>query len=160
MDFAIQEYKSPVGVLKIVATEKKLHAIVFAKNWSNFKDKFDCLVKKENAITKKAKLQLDQYFSGKRKDFDLPIILEGTEFQNRVWQSLNKIPFGTTSTYKQQAKSIKSEKAVRAVGRTNGLNPLCVILPCHRVIGSDGSLTGYAGGINAKKMLLKLEGVI
>jgi O-6-methylguanine DNA methyltransferase len=84
--------------------------------------------------------------------------LDGTAFQNRVWSSLAKIPFGKTITYKQQAVSIKSPAADRAVGRTNGLNPLCIVLPCHRVIGSSGSLTGYAGGLRAKKYLLELEG--
>jgi methylated-DNA-[protein]-cysteine S-methyltransferase len=84
--------------------------------------------------------------------------LDGTAFQNRVWSSLSKIPFGKTITYKQQAVLIESPDAARAVGRTNGLNPFCIVLPCHRVIGSSGALTGYAGGLKAKKYLLDLEG--
>ena len=160
MNYFLQEYKSPIGILKIVADDQNLIALVFAKNWPFFKNKFIDLIKKENKITKNTKRQLDQYFLGKRKKFDLPILINGTEFQNKVWQSLNKIPYGTTWTYKKQAQSIKSEKAARAVGRTNGINQLCIVLPCHRVIGSNGSLTGFAAGLNAKKYLLKLEGVI
>ena len=160
MNYFIQDYKSPVGDLKIVATDKELNAVVFAKNWPDFKDRFKQAKKEKNAVTNRAIKQLEQYFAGKRTKFDLPIVLEGTEFQNKVWKALNKIPYGQTRTYKEQAKSVKSEKAVRAVGRTNGINPLCIILPCHRVIGSNGSLTGYAAGVDTKKRLLELEGAI
>ena len=103
------------------------------------------------------KAQLDEYFSGMRQSFDLPYKLEGTPFQLSVWQELAKIPYGTTATYKEIAQRINHPKAYRAVGMANNKNPLCLIIPCHRIIGSDGSLTGYAGGLELKKFLLSLE---
>lgn len=153
----IQTYQSPVGALQIVADNKKLHGLVFYKNWCYFKQKFEPLTERENLIIKKTRQQLDEYFSGKRKNFNLPISLNGTNFQNKVWRSLGKIPFGKTWSYKEQAKYIQREKSVRAVGRTNGFNPICIILPCHRVIGSNGALTGYAAGIKTKKFLIEFE---
>jgi len=101
--------------------------------------------------------QLHAYFAGERKDFDLPLILEGTDFQLRVWNTLREIPYGTTVSYLQLAEKIGNPKAVRAVGLANGANPIPIIIPCHRVIGSDGSLTGFGGGLPAKKTLLGLE---
>jgi methylated-DNA-[protein]-cysteine S-methyltransferase len=100
-----------------------------------------------------------RYFKGKRQSFDVPLELVGTEFQKKVWQALSRIPYGQTRSYKQQAIWARSPKAVRAVGQTNGRNRICIILPCHRVVGSDGSLTGYAEGLNVKKFLLNLEGI-
>jgi len=141
-----------------VAGDGAMYGIVFRETWSEFKKKFEGLEKAESPVLREAKRQLAQYFDGKRESFDLPMKLDGTVFQNRVWSSLAKIPFGKTITYKQQAVSIESPAAARAVGRTNGLNPLCIVLPCHRVIGSSGALTGYAGGLRAKKYLLDLEG--
>lgn len=101
--------------------------------------------------------QLDEYFTGERQVFDLPLIFTGTSFQNRVWQALTQIPFGRTRTYMQQAQVLGDEKAIRAVARANGENCLAIIIPCHRVVGSDGSLTGYAGGLRNKKWLLEHE---
>lgn len=102
--------------------------------------------------------QLKEYFSGARKSFDLPLDLKGTEFQMKVWKELQRVPYGKTLTYKDIAAKVKSPKAVRAVGTANGKNPLCVIIPCHRIIGSNGKLSGYAWGIDLKEKLLKLEG--
>jgi len=101
--------------------------------------------------------QLRAYFAGERKDFDLPLILEGTAFQLQVWNALREIPYGQTISYLQLAQRIGNPKAVRAVGLANGANPIPIIIPCHRVIGSNGSLTGFGGGLPAKKTLLELE---
>ena len=101
--------------------------------------------------------QLTEYFSGARTDFDLPLEPHGSEFQKKVWRALTEIPFGKTSSYLDLAKAVASAKAVRAVGAANGKNPLSIIVPCHRVIGANGSLTGFAGGVEAKAKLLGLE---
>ena len=101
--------------------------------------------------------QLDEYFGGKRKIFDIPLVVPGTEFQQRVWDALNKIPYGVTRSYKQQADIVGDVKAVRAVARANGENRISIIIPCHRIIGSDGSIVGYGGGIQRKQWLLKHE---
>jgi methylated-DNA-[protein]-cysteine S-methyltransferase len=101
--------------------------------------------------------QLKSYFAGERKAFDLPLVLEGTTFQERVWTALQNIPYGETVSYKVLAERVGSPKAVRAVGAANGANPIPIIIPCHRVIGNDGSLTGFGGGLPLKKRLLELE---
>ncbi len=102
--------------------------------------------------------QLAHYFSGHRTSFNLPLFMPGTEFQQSVWSALQAIPFGKTTTYRSLARQINRDKAIRAVGTANGRNPISIIVPCHRVIGSSGSLTGYAGGIKRKAWLLKHEG--
>jgi len=101
--------------------------------------------------------QLQAYFGGELKEFDLPLALEGTDFQLRVWKALRTIPYGETFSYAQLAQCIGNPKSVRAVGLANGSNPIPIIVPCHRVIGSDGSLTGFGGGLSTKKKLLELE---
>ena len=110
-----------------------------------------------DTLTKKAAKQLDEYFSGKRKVFDLPLDPQGTEFQRSVWRALKEIPYGETRSYKQIANAIGNPKACRAVGMANNKNPIWIIIPCHRVIGADGSLTGYGGGIKMKQKLLEIE---
>jgi methylated-DNA-[protein]-cysteine S-methyltransferase len=105
-----------------------------------------------------AKKQLEEYFLGQRKVFNLPIGLGGTDFQRKVWLAVGKIPFGQTTTYAKLAEQLGNPAAIRAVGTAIGANPLLIILPCHRIIGSNGSLTGYAGGLEKKKALLQLEG--
>jgi len=102
--------------------------------------------------------QLKEYFAGKRREFDLPLRMEGTEFQRRVWRELTKIPFGETRSYGQLAKRLNNPNGSRAVGLANGRNPIAVIVPCHRVIGADGSLTGFGGGLDRKEWLLTHEG--
>ena len=114
-------------------------------------------VEEESRVLKLAREELEVYFRGKRKTFDLPLLLVGTEFQKSVWQGLMKIPFGVTISYLDLAKSINNEKAVRAVASAVGANALSIFIPCHRIIGSDGSLTGYAGGLEAKRKLLEIE---
>jgi methylated-DNA-[protein]-cysteine S-methyltransferase len=104
--------------------------------------------------------QLEEYFSGRRRHFDLPLDLRGTEFQKRCWRELLKIPYGETRSYAEIARAIGNPSAVRAVGLANGQNPIAIIVPCHRVIGSDGSLTGYGGGLDVKRRLLELEGAL
>ena len=103
-------------------------------------------------------LQLKEYFSGERKDFDLPLEIEGTEFQKRVWNELLKIPYGRTISYKDLAVRLGDEKVIRAAASANGANPFPIVIPCHRVIGTDGSLIGYGGGLEIKEKLLVLEG--
>lgn len=116
-------------------------------------------VEQENELLKKTRIQLDEYFNGQRKDFDIPLLTVGSEFQKSVWDALMNVPYGKTSTYLSLAKSIGNEKAVRAVANANGANSMSIIIPCHRIIGSSGELVGYGGGLVVKKKLLKLEGV-
>jgi len=111
----------------------------------------------ETPLLKKAAQQLNEYLAGERTSFDLPLQTEGTPFERSCWEALQKIPYGETRSYGQQAAMLGSPKACRAVGRANGLNPISIFIPCHRVIGSDGSLTGFAGGLEMKKRLLNHE---
>jgi methylated-DNA-[protein]-cysteine S-methyltransferase len=118
----------------------------------------DCFENRETPLIKKAAAQLGEYLKGKRKTFDLPLKMNGTAFQVKVWKALQRIPYGKTCSYGEIAAKIGNPKACRAVGMANNRNPIAIIVPCHRVIGKDGSLTGYAGGLDIKKKLLKLEG--
>lgn len=113
--------------------------------------------KTSNPLIVKTKQQLDEYLQGQRKTFDLPLLTAGTEFQKQVWQALQNIPYGETCSYGMLAKKLNNEKAVRAVAGANGANAISIVIPCHRVIGSNGSLGGYAGGLDVKKALLALE---
>lgn len=149
---------SPIGQLFIVADKRNLLGVLFKSEWKKFKNSIGSVEEGTNIIIRSTKKQLGEYFKGQRKAFDLPYKLRGTSFQIKAWKSLLKIPYGETKSYKQQAAFINSRKAVRAIGQADGKNPICIILPCHRVVGSDGTLTGYAGGLRAKKLLLKLEG--
>lgn len=158
-NFYVSKMGSPVGPLHLVASDHALCAVLFDQSWAQSKREFLPLIDQETPVLKKTKQQLIEYFKGKRQSFDVPLELVGTEFQKKVWQALSKIPYGQTRSYKQQAIWARSPKAVRAVGQTNGRNRICIILPCHRVVGSDGSLTGYAEGLNVKKFLLNLEGI-
>lgn len=115
-------------------------------------------VEAESLSNKKCRDQLEQYFKGERKEFDLSILLVGSDFQKKVWNLLLEIPYGKTLSYASLSKKLGDEKAIRAVARANGDNALSIIVPCHRVLGSDGSLTGYAGGLRTKQKLLQLEG--
>ncbi|OOM11955.1 methylated-DNA--[protein]-cysteine S-methyltransferase [Clostridium saccharobutylicum] len=113
--------------------------------------------KNETELLKEAIKQLNEYFDGKRKEFNLPLAPKGTEFQKKVWNALKEIPFGETRSYGEIARRIGNEKASRAVGMANNKNPIMIIIPCHRVIGANGKLVGYAGGIDIKEKLLNLE---
>lgn len=146
-------HDSPVGPLTLMSNGKALTHCAF----ENPRYAFDVAPRGEDKAIAAARRQLDSYFAGKLRAFDLPLAPEGTDFQRRVWDALLKIPYGVTRSYGQQAAAIGSPKAVRAVGLANGRNPIAIIIPCHRVIGSNGSLTGYGGGMPRKQLLLDLE---
>ena len=146
-------YHSPVGWLRIFENGK---GITMLKFLSDAKDQLTT-TEANTPLLKEAVLQLTDYFSGKRKEFTLPLDLQGTEFQLRTWEALQGIPYGETRTYKQIAEAIGCPKGCRAVGLANNRNPIAIVVPCHRVIGADGSLTGYAGGLDIKERLLVIE---
>ena len=150
-----QQTQSPFGKIHLLATDKSLIGVLFDKNFeqAGYKN----LILNENHVLAKTKRQLSEYFAGTRFDFNLPHYFDGSEFQKKVWQSLTQIPYGKTISYQEQGALIQNPNAVRAIGRTNGQNQFCIIVPCHRVIGKDGSLKGYAGGIEIKESLLNFE---
>jgi len=148
-------YNSPIGKLLLIGTEGILEELHFPN--SQGKKHIPDDWQYNEATFKEVLLQLAEYFAGKRQEFDLKLSPEGTAFQKRVWQELQQIPFGQTACYGDIAERIGKPKASRAVGMANSKNPLPVIVPCHRVIGKDGSLTGFGGGLDIKKQLLKLE---
>lgn len=140
---------SPLGITKIVGDENGISEISVLSEGE--------VTTKIPKQLKEAVTQLKEYFSGKRNDFDFKINPKGTEFQQKVWQELGNIPFGKTISYLDLSKKIGDVKAIRAVASANGKNPLWIVIPCHRVIGTDGSLTGYAGGLWRKKWLIEHE---
>ena len=157
---AYNEMNSPVGKLTIVTSSEGLHAILWDNDREN--SKYEKIIKtlcksKNEKIIIETKKQLSEYFQGKRKKFDLPLRLSGTDFQIKAWKQLLKIPFGKTLSYAEQAEKIGDKNKARAVGMANGQNPISIVIPCHRVIGSNGHLTGFGGGIDKKAILLKLE---
>jgi methylated-DNA-[protein]-cysteine S-methyltransferase len=157
MQYAHKFIDTPVGNLTLVASEIGLAAIL----WENDKPSRVRLnlgaLDETNSILMTAETQLLEYFAGTRKIFSLPLDFVGTEFQKSVWHALLTIPYGETRSYGQIARQLGNEKAVRAVGAANGKNPISIIAPCHRVIGASGELTGFAGGLEAKALLLDLE---
>tara|TARA_B110000211_G_scaffold234988_1_gene308110 strand:- start:5982 stop:6458 length:477 start_codon:yes stop_codon:yes gene_type:complete len=148
-------YQSPLGEIALTANDHGLSALAFQTGKSPIS--FAGLSQDNSKFTEVIE-QLSEYFSGTRKYFDIPLAPTGTAFQKKVWQALTEIPCGETKSYGWIAKSINNEKAVRAVGTANGANPIALIVPCHRVIGSNGKLTGYAGGLALKAKLLMHEG--
>ncbi|MCF6236825.1 MAG: methylated-DNA--[protein]-cysteine S-methyltransferase [Gammaproteobacteria bacterium] len=158
MTLFYQKLNSPVGSIYIATDGDNLRVLAIdGNNWARLKSSFSDVVEKEHQVLSRTQLQLDEYFSHQRIIFDLPLYFEGTAFQVAVWNALLKIPYGETRSYSEQAHMVKNPKAVRAIGRTNGLNPISIIVPCHRVIGKSGQLTGYASGLSDKKYLLDLE---
>lgn len=143
-------YKTPIGIAKIVGNENGVQAIIVLDKEIDF-------VQEIPASLKDCVKQLDEYFKGTRTNFDLKLNPQGTDFQKRVWDELLNVPFGKTRSYLEQSKKLGDVKAIRAVASANGKNPLWIVIPCHRIIGSDGSLTGYASGIWRKKWLLEHE---
>ncbi|MDE5051184.1 methylated-DNA--[protein]-cysteine S-methyltransferase [Niallia taxi] len=147
------DYQSPIGLVEITGTEEGVYSVLFTER--------DILQYPLLENTPKSLIdcyqQLDLYFKGELETFTFPYIVEGTDFQKNVWNTLPSISYGKTGSYKDIAAAIGNEKAVRAVGSTNGKNKLCIVLPCHRIIGSNGSLTGYAGGLWRKEWLLEHE---
>ena len=147
----------PIGSTTIVADTKYLKAISFGRNRKKIKTILSHAETGSNGIIEKTKVQLQEYLAGMRTKFDLPLTLSGTDFQIKTWQALLTIPHGKVISYSEQATLIGNPKAVRAVGQANRLNPIAIVVPCHRVIGKSGALTGYAGGLEIKKFLLDLE---
>ncbi|MBS0226161.1 MAG: methylated-DNA--[protein]-cysteine S-methyltransferase [Proteobacteria bacterium] len=150
---------SPVGRLLVAADDDGLRAIEFPRNRHPMK-RDDGWVEASHPLIDEAQRQLDDYFAGTRTTFSVPLAPRGTPFQLAVWNALREIPFGGTWTYGDLARHIGQPSAVRAVGAANGRNPIPIIVPCHRVIGSDGTLTGFGGGLPTKEFLLHLEGAL
>lgn len=150
--------QSPVGQLILVARDTKLAAILWENERLNRVRLGPLEEDSQHPVLKETERQLMEYFAGQRRRFDLALDFAGTDFQVRVWQALLSIPFGETRSYRDIAIQIGQPTAVRAVGAANGRNPISIIAPCHRVIGTSGSLTGFAGGLAAKQFLLSLEG--
>ncbi len=151
-------YEAEMGTLTLVASRRGLRAIL----WPNDSDerkrvKLGPVEEGENDVLDEAARQLDEYFRGERLTFDVSLDLAGTEFQMRVWQGLADIPYGRTTTYGEQAARLGNPKATRAVASANGKNPVSIMLPCHRIVGADGTLTGFAGGLEWKAWLLDHE---
>lgn len=144
-------FRSPIGILKITIEEEALVGL------NLIQEEFFDLSLKKCPVAVEVERQLVEFFSGKRKEFQLPIHFKGTSFQQKVWNALMKIPYGETKSYQEIAIEIENPKAVRAVGMANHQNPVMIVVPCHRVIGKNGTLTGYAGGIEVKQYLLELE---
>ena len=141
-------FQTPIGILEVLASKEAILSILFVDHMG---ESFP------NKVTKKAQQQLEEYFQGTRREFDLPLDAGGTKFQQSVWHKLTKIEYGTNCSYRDIANAIDNPKAVRAVGSANGKNPMTIVVPCHRVIGTNGSLTGYAFGVDKKAWLLKHE---
>jgi len=145
-------YEYEFGMVGIVEKDGFISRVFFADDEKNTN-----YTQEETALIKKANAQLEEYFSGKRTEFDLPLKMKGTDFQKSVWNVLESIPFGKTLSYKEVAEKIKNPKAVRAVGGACNKNPIAIIVPCHRVVGSNKKLVGFAGGLSTKEYLLGLE---
>lgn len=163
----IKRYESPCGILMLGSFGDKLCLC----DWQveRHRDHVGRRLKRilnaefeeeSSEVIEKAVEQLDEFFAGKRREFDVPLLFVGTDFQKTVWNELLKIPFGKTISYGEMARRIGMPKAVRAVANANGANSMSIFAPCHRVIGSDNSLTGYGGGLDTKRALLELEGVL
>jgi len=161
---AIQYYQSPVGELILGSYGDKLCLADwrYRKQRERVDRRLQKALKAEyiestSKVIEETIMQLEEYFLKKRKDFDIPLLSVGTDFQRSVWKGLMQIPYGSTASYLDLAKSIGNDKAVRAVASANGANAISILIPCHRVVGSDGMLTGYAGGLDVKEKLLTLE---
>lgn len=158
-DVIYRHIDSPVGPLLIAGNDAGLQLIEFhaprhpAPRGVDWREG-------DHAVLRQAQAQLAEYFTGHRRDFDLPLAPQGTDFQRQVWWELANIPFGGTISYAELAMRVRRPTATRAVGAANGRNPIPIVLPCHRVIGADGSLTGFGGGLPTKQYLLQLEGAL
>ncbi|MDX1585237.1 MAG: methylated-DNA--[protein]-cysteine S-methyltransferase [Balneolaceae bacterium] len=146
---------SPIGKLTLTATDHAITGLAFVDEDNEASDSDT-----KPDLMMEAIRQLNAYFEGKREEFDLPLSPEGTDFQLRVWKKLQEIPYGSTTTYSQLSQKMGNPKAIRAIGRANGQNPIPIIIPCHRVIGANNDLVGYAGGIETKRWLLQHEGAV
>ena len=158
----VWHYESPVGKLGIAEDGNGICALFFAEETLDREQKSairkqESWVPEETGLIKRAWIQLQEYFAGERREFDLPLSLHGTDFQLADWAALQTIPYGETCSYSHIAKLIGKEKACRAVGMANHHNPVSIVVPCHRVVGKNGKLVGYGGGLDKKKYLLELE---
>jgi methylated-DNA-[protein]-cysteine S-methyltransferase len=158
--FYYQIFSSPIGPLGIVASEKGLVALEFDRGQFPGKRDSNVVWKHSTERTREGAVQLDEYFAGARREFTLPLDLRGTPFQLRCWRALLKIPYGETRTYADIARAVGCPQGYRAVGLANNRNPVAIVVPCHRVIASDGTLCGYGGGLEVKRKLLELEGAL
>ena len=150
-------YQSPLGRILLVENAAALRALSFVGQKYEFRPGPEWTEAPDSALLARVAQQLGEYFDGKRSEFDLPLTFQGTAFQCRVWRGLSAIPAGATISYRELAAAIGAAGSARAVAAAVGRNPISIVLPCHRVIGSDGSLTGYAGGLERKQALLDLE---
>jgi len=148
-------HQTPIGKLRLRATEAGLTAVDHVNQQETYDDTW--IQDHEYHHLRKAKLELVEYFDNHRNTFTVPLVIEGTDFQTKVWNELCNIPYAKTISYQELAERIGNPKSVRAVGTTNGRNPLSIFIPCHRVIGKNGKLTGYAGGLDVKQFLLRHE---
>jgi methylated-DNA-[protein]-cysteine S-methyltransferase len=160
----IQRHKTEIGEIVLGSFRGKLCLLGFRGR--EMKGTVDDKIKKalnaefvehDDKVLQKTRRQLDEYLEGRRREFDIPLLMVGTDFQKSVWNVLMKVPYGDTSTYLKVAKDVGNERAVRAVGNANAANPISIIIPCHRIIGSGGELVGYGGGLSVKRRLLELE---
>jgi len=151
--------QTPVGDIVLGETEGFITELLFSTEVKISEGTVKNCIVEETPLIKKARQQLEEYFAGTRKDFELPLKPSGTDFQMKVWEALTRIPYGETRSYKEIGEQIGCPKASRAVGYANNRNPISIIIPCHRVIGANGKLIGYGGGIDIKEELLALEGV-
>ena len=149
------QLETPIGPLTVTATKKAVTAIRFGTQGPEGSAR--CTAAEATPLLRKAAEEIGDYFAGSRRRFTLPLAPEGTPFQQKVWEALRNIPYGETRTYKQIAIQIGHNQSFRAVGMANNRNPIVIVVPCHRVIGYDGKLTGYAGGLDIKEQLLELE---
>jgi len=150
--------ESPIGRLHLAASDEGLTHILFVDQMDH-KPQVVAGTGSAQQIVLETERQLDDYFAGRRREFDVPLAPAGTEFQRAAWKALAEVPYGKTISYAELARRMERPRAVRAVGAANGANPIPIILPCHRIIGADNSLTGYGGGLDRKRRLLSLEGV-
>jgi methylated-DNA-[protein]-cysteine S-methyltransferase len=157
MSLAYKVVNSPVGMLKLVASDKGLAAILWKNDNPRRVRREDLVEEPLHPLLVRTDNELKDYFAGNRRTFSVPLDMRGTHFQKQVWEALLGIPFGETRTYGDIAKQLGNRTATRAVGAANGRNPISIVVPCHRVVGASGSLTGFAGGLEAKEHLLKLE---
>ncbi len=163
MSYTYDVFETPLGSLVGVFNEEALCRLAFAQDGvssclAKLKENYgENLVRKQTSLSEALRNELTLYFQGKLKVFQTPVKAEGTAFQQKAWEALKKIPYGAVASYKEQAINLGNPKASRAVGRANGLNPVPILIPCHRVINSGGQLGGYAGGLSTKSQLLELE---
>jgi methylated-DNA-[protein]-cysteine S-methyltransferase len=157
MNFAYKIIDSPVGKLKLVASDKGLAGVLWERENPRGVPLNEPVANEQHPVLVETERQLGEYFAGKRKTFSIALDMQGTRFQKDVWEALLAIPFGETRSYGQLAKQLGNPRATRAVGAANGRNPISIIVPCHRVIGSSGKLTGFGGGLETKAHLLSLE---